>query len=306
MMEYSIFVPTLNGGSSWEQAAHAIARQQPGPHRVLVIDSGSSDRTAEIAQELGFDVSLIDAGEFDHGGTRQKGVMQLAESEVIVFLTQDAILLSENSVALLLDAFANPEVGAAYGRQLPGNSTSLFERHARQYNYPAESRLKSRDSIEALGIKAAFCSNSFAAYRRDVLAEVGGFPERTLFAEDMMVAARMVLAGYSIAYVAEAEVEHWHDNSVAEEFRRSFDIGVFHRREKWILEKFGTAQGEGASLIITGLRKIGSERPVELPVAAARYAARIMGYLTGRAEAYLPQRLKRSLSMNRNYWAGDA
>jgi rhamnosyltransferase len=132
---------------------------------------------------------------------------------------------------------------------------------------------------------------------------VGGFPERTLFAEDMLVAAKMILAGYSVAYQADAVCEHWHDYSISEEFRRAFDIGVFHHREHWVLEEFGSAEGEGGSLILTGLRKIASENTRELPIALMKYLAKVLGYTAGRSESLLPVRLKRRLSMNRAFWS---
>jgi rhamnosyltransferase len=304
-MNYSLVVPTLNGGASWKRAAAAIACQQPKPQRILIIDSCSVDGTVEIAREHGFDVLSVKQADFDHGGTRQSGVNQLAETEIVVFLTQDAILLGDDSIVQLLESFNDPKVGAAYGRQISGSDASLFEQHARAYNYPNESIVKTKSSIPRMGIKAAFCSNSFAAYRISTLQEVGGFPDQTLFAEDMLVAAKMILAGYSIAYEAGAQCEHWHDYSISQEFRRAFDIGVFHHRESWILEEFGGAEGEGGSLILTGLRKIAAENFLELPVALMKYLVKVAGYGAGRAEHLLPTGLKRKLSMNRAFWNSD-
>jgi rhamnosyltransferase len=301
-MNYSIVVPTLNGGVSWKRAAAAIASQQPKPLRILVIDSGSVDGTVDIAREHGFDVLCINQTDFDHGGTRQTGVNQPSEAKIVVFVTQDAILLGGDSIAQLVSAFENPNIGAAYGRQIASSRASVFEQHARECNYSAQSIIKSKNSIPRLGIKTAFCSNSFAAYRKSTLRKVGGFPVHTLFAEDMLVAAKMILAGYSIAYEASALCEHWHDYTISQEFRRAFDIGVFHHREDWILEEFGSAEAEGGSLILSGLRKIGSENLFKLPSAVMKYSAKALGYIAGRAESFLPLRLKRKFSMNRAFW----
>lgn len=302
VMDYSIVVPTLNGGASWLRAASAIKAQRPGPQKTLIIDSGSVDGTVEISRNHGFEVMEIDQTEFDHGRTRQTGVDLLSETEIIVFLTQDAILLAPDAISRLVETFDNPNIGAAYGRQIAGDESSLFERHARIVNYPAGSMVKSKDSIPDLGIRTAFCSNSFSAYRRSVLMEVGGFPDRTLFAEDMLVAAKMILADYSVAYEADALCEHWHDYSITQEFRRAFDVGVLHRREHWILEKFGSAEGKGVSLILTGLCRIGSGNPLELPSAVVKYAAKVAGYMAGRAESILPTWVKHRFSMNRSFW----
>ena len=301
-MNYSIVVPTLNGGQVWNRAAQALASQRPRPSRLLVIDSGSTDQTVVTAREHDFEVRSIEASNFDHGGTRQLAVEQLAEAEVIVFLTQDAVLLREDSVANLIDAFQQPEIGAAYGRQIPSTDASEFEQHARTFNYPESTVIKSAQSIADLGLKTAFCSNSFAAYRRSTLQEVGGFPARTLFAEDMLVAARMIVAGYSVAYQADALCEHWHDYTVVQEFKRAFDIGAFHHRESWILDVFGKAPGEGAKLIKTGLSRILAKNPKELPTALFKYLAKTVGYMTGRLESSIPVTFKKKLSMNRVFW----
>ena len=304
-MDYSIVVPTLNGGATWQKAADAIATQQPGPVKTLIIDSGSMDETVEVSRRHGFDLLQIEKSDFDHGRTRQQGVDLSPEAEIIVFLTQDAVLQTPDAISRLLQPFSHSRIGAAYGRQLASDDASIFEQHARGNNYPAVSIVKSRDSISALGIRTAFCSNSFSAYRRSALIEVGGFPDRTLFAEDMLVAAKMILADYNVAYQADALCEHWHDYRISEEFRRAFDIGVFHKREHWILEEFGGAEGEGGSLILSGLRRIASEDPFALPAALMKYTAKTLGYIAGRAESILPVRLKRGFSMNRSFWKTD-
>lgn len=306
VMSYSIVVPTLNGGLAWKNSALAISKQTPSPLRVLTIDSGSSDGTVEVARSNGFDIRRIEVESFDHGGTRQLGVKNTKDAKVIVFLTQDAVLLSSSAVGNLLQAFEDPAVGAAYGRQIPSLEASPFERHSRGFNYPEQSMIKSRDSIAALGIRTAFCSNSFAAYRRSALEAVGGFPERTLFAEDMLVAAKMILNGFKVAYVAEAECEHWHDYSLLQEFRRAFDIGAFHSKERWILDKFGSAKQEGSSFVVSGLKQIGAQNAFALPKVILKYFAKASGYATGRLERYLPLAAKRFCSLNRAYWKTSA
>src|SRR5690606_21821348 len=96
-----------------------------------------------------------------------------------------------------------------------------------------------------LGLKAVFSSNSFAVYRLSVLRELGGFPERVILSEDMHLAARAVMAGHKLAYAAQAAVRHSHNYTPLQEFRRYFDIGVFHTEQAWIARTFGGAGGEG-------------------------------------------------------------
>jgi len=298
----SIVVPVFNGGEVWRRCAEALSRQTGCEFRTLVVDSGSVDSSTEVAVEYGFQLLEISKEEFDHGGTRQRAARILEDSEIIVYLTQDAVLEGTTSLARIVSAFDDPRVGTAYGRQLPREGAGPIEAHARLFNYPAESALKTLDDARRLGIKAAFTSNSFAAYRTTALFGVGGFPERLILAEDQVVAARMLKAGWAIAYVADACVRHSHDYSPVEEFKRYFDLGVFHRDHRWILDEFGQPEGEGVRYVMSELRYLAKRAPWAIPSAIARTAGKYAGYKLGQRYDRLPRSLWRKLSMHRRYW----
>lgn len=105
-------------------------------------------------------------------------------------------------------------------------------------------------------MKTAFISNSFAAYRKQAIQEVGGFPTHTILCEDMFVAARMLLNGWKVAYVSDACVYYSHNYTILQEFKRYFDIGVFHAREKWIRDSFGQAEGSGIAFVKMEIKAI--------------------------------------------------
>jgi rhamnosyltransferase len=270
--------------------------------RTLVIDSSSTDHTPELARQAGFEIVSIPRSQFNHGGTRQFAVELLFDCDVIIFLTQDAYLASTSSLRKLLNAFHDFKVGAAFGRQLPHGDAGVFGAHARLFNYSEQSDVRDISAISSLGIKATFLSNSFAAYRREALMAVGGFPSNVILSEDMVVAARMLLAGWKIAYRADAIVRHSHDYSVLQEFKRYFDIGVFHAREPWILESFGKPEGEGKRFVLSELRYLADKAPWRIPESIMRTALKYMGYRLGKAEGRLPLSVKRRLSMHRYYW----
>lgn len=119
MSKVGLIVPTLNVGALWPAWLQALAGQTRKPDYLLLIDSSSDDATAELARAAGFEVKTIARQDFNHGGTRQFGVDYLADAEILLFLTQDALLADAEALANLLAAFADPEVGVAYGRQLP-------------------------------------------------------------------------------------------------------------------------------------------------------------------------------------------
>jgi rhamnosyltransferase len=297
----TVIVPTLNAAQHWPLFAPAllgcVRREQ-----VLILDSESTDGTVELAKAAGFPVHTVSRAEFDHGGTRQMAAEMLPNSEILLYMTQDAVLDGENALANLLAAFDDPEVGAAYGRQLPRPEANAIEAHARGFNYPAASEIRALASRERIGIKAVFLSNSFAAYRRSALMAVGGFPANVILGEDTIVAARLLLAGYKIAYVAEACAFHSHSYTLAQEFKRYFDTGVLHSRERWLIDEFGHASGEGKRFVLSELRYLRQQDPWQIPSALVRTLSKFVAYQLGRKEARLSPEFKRQISMRPSFW----
>ena len=302
MMKYFLAIPTYNGGEVWKESIHNIKKFAPVDLFVQVIDSGSKDGTAELATQAGFHVTSISSQDFNHGGTRNLAVdMAPDECDVVIFITQDAIP-EEGSLQRLVAAFDDPKVACAYGRQLPHHNATPISRHARSFNYTAKSHVYTLADAPRAGLKTVFTSNSFAAYRISAFRELGGFPSNTILSEDMYFAARAVLAGYKVAYVAEAEARHSHNYSPIEEFKRYFDIGVFHGKESWIHEKFGGAGGEGKKFLISELRFLLKHGVMFLPRACINNAMKIIGYKLGKSYKTLPIGVTRSLSMHKRYW----
>ena len=302
MHNTALIVPTLNAGGRWREWLDAFEAQTFRPRHLLVIDSSSEDDTVRLAREAGFEVHSIPQCEFDHGSTRQLGVQMVPDAEIVAFLTQDAVLAHPEASENLLASFDQPRIGAVYGRQLAHRDAGPIATHARLFNYPPTGQVRSLDDAPRLGIKTAFLSNSFAAYRRAALTDVGGFPSDTIFGEDTCVAAKMLLSGWKIGYCADAKVFHSHDYGLVEEFRRYFDVGVLHAREAWIRRNFGQAEGEGISYVRSELRYLWRTRRALILSAMLRTALKLVGYKLGVAERCLPLCLKRCMSENRRYW----
>jgi rhamnosyltransferase len=298
---WNIVVPTLNAALTWPKFSHALL-SCASPQDVLILDSSSTDGTPDLARIAGFRIYSIPRSEFDHGKTRQLGAELALDAEIIVYLTQDAILADKNSLYQLLSAFTDPQIAAAYGRQLPRANAAPIEAHARIFNYRAESNIRSLQSREQLGLKAVFISNSFAAYRREALMSVGGFPGDIIFGEDTVTAGRLLQAGWKIAYVAEAQVYHSHSYTWTQEFKRYFDIGVLHSRERWLLDEFGRASGEGKRFVLSELKYLWPKHMFVIPSALVRTGLKLVGYRLGRMEQRLSLDWKRRLSMHRGFW----
>lgn len=306
LLKVAVLIPTFNGSAELPVLLTQLAAQEGQPFDVLVVDSSSTDGTAElIAQHpvVTHHIS-IPQSDFNHGATRQYMIDVFDQYDVYVLLTQDAYPADAFTLAQAVAPFQNPRVGAVCGRQLPHTDANPIAAHARLFNYGVESRVKSAADIPLLGIKVPFVSNSFTAYRKQALDEVGGFPAGVILSEDMYVAAKMVQQGWHIAYEAQARVHHSHNYTLGQEWQRYFDIGVFHSREAWIREAFGGAGGEGMRYVRSELRYLKEQGQWHLaPLALWRNAGKLLAYKLGQKEAQLPLWLKKKFSMHKGYWS---
>ena len=298
-----LLVPTLNPGPAFQGWIDAVRSQTVQPGRVVVIDSGSTDGTLETCRAAGLEVHPVSRRDFDHGGTRQLGIDLFAHNaSLAIWMTQDAVLNDPHAFAQLLEAFDDPQVAAAYGRQLPHHDATPIAAHARQFNYPNAARTQTLADAPSRGLKTCFLSDSFAAYRVSDLNSVGGFARRILCAEDMDLAARLLMAGKTIRYQAQACARHSHNYSWLQEFRRYFDTGAFHAHNDWMMKTFGGAQAEGWRYVRSELRHLANQAPWRLPDALARTAIKWLAYRMGHNAHKWPIGLKKHMSMNKGYW----
>jgi rhamnosyltransferase len=297
----AVVVPTLNAANDWRRFGTALLACVR-PDQVLILDSSSDDGTADLARVVGFRVHSISRTEFNHGGTRRLATELLPEVEFLIFLTQDAVLAEPDAIKKLLEPFSDPNIAAAFGRQLPRPEAGPIEAHARLFNYPAQSSVRTLASREDLGFKTIFISDSFAAYRREALLSVGSFPVNVIFGEDTITAAKLLLAGWKIAYAADARTYHSHSYTWRQEFKRYFDIGVLHSRECWLLDEFGGASREGHRFVVSELAHLWRGYWWLIPSALIRSALKFSGYRLGKIEKKISLEWKRRLSMHYGFW----
>lgn len=277
----SIIIPTYNAGKEFEKLALMIKKQTANIMQVLVIDSSSADETVKIANKYNFTVEIIPKSEFGHGKTRQYALKKVT-TEIVVFLTQDALLYDEFSVKnLVMGLISDKKIAAVYGRQMPYENTGILGRFARLYNYPSISKINNFDDRKDKGIETAFLSDSFSAYKKTLLNKIGGFPDVS-FGEDTYAAAKLLMCGYKTAYCAEAKVYHSHDYTLLQDYKRSKEIGQFHKQEKWLLETFGKAEGEGLKFVINEAKYLVKNcKFYYLPIAFLHNAVKYLGYKIG-------------------------
>ena len=278
-----VVIPTYNGGNKFVQVANML-KKQIGivPEDVLVIDSSSSDQTVKIARKAGFRVRIIDKKEFGHGKTRRRAVEQ-SDAAYIVFMTQDAVPATNDSIIQLCrPLMENKHIGVTYGIQLPTPEAGTIGNHARLFNYPPKSQMKTKKDIPKLGIKTIFCSDSFAAYNREYLLKIGNFMDVD-FGEDTLATAKMIESGYSSYYNAEACVYHAHAFTMKEDFQRSIIIGELHQRYRQVFKTYGTANGEGLRFVKSEIKTLIFQGKVMLlPNAFFHNLMKFIGYHLGK------------------------
>ena len=297
----------------------------------LLRNRGSSEEML-IGQYPFVRITHIRREEFDHGGTRNRGFRMCGGAEYVLTMTQDAVPADEELIGRLLAALqmdprtvssrdagepswktsgedgaenaAAPEgtIAVAYARQLPNADALAEERLSREFNYPAQSRIKSEADRGELGIKTYFCSNVCAIYRMDIWRELNGFPERAIFNEDMIYACKALRAGYRTYYAAQAQVYHSHNYTASQQFHRNFDLGVSQAQNPQV---FGglTSEGEGVSYVKAVIgRMMAEHEALRVPGFVWRCAARLAGYRLGKAYERLPKSWAAAFSSNKGYW----
>jgi glycosyltransferase involved in cell wall biosynthesis len=303
-MKTALIIPTLNAEKdNWQAVLTAISQQSLQPDYKLILDSCSVDKTVNIAESWGFESHRVAAGSFDHAGTRKWGINLINKrADIVIFMTQDALLNHTDSLKLLVEGFQQEQVAIAYGRQLPRDNASPIETFGRLFNYPATSATRSIADKTTLGMKVAFCSDSFAAYRLSTLAQYDAFPDKSIVGEDYITAARILLRGATVRYEAQATVKHSHDYSVIQEFKRYFDIGVFHQQYKSDIDPLGTSEKAGATFFTAELKYLYAHQKSHIPQSFIRTLSKYLGYKAGKQHQKLPRRMKRRLSMHRYYF----
>ncbi|MGU3523386.1 glycosyltransferase family 2 protein [Enterobacteriaceae bacterium C23F] len=302
-----VVVPTCNGGKIWEAAAAQLSLLKKHSVSVVTIDSESNDTTRRISEDHGFVVLSVKRADFNHGGTRNIAAHYCIDNfaaDYIVFLTQDAILQNPADVAkIVTEKFAeSSNLAAVYGKQIPHDDANYIAQHARYYNYRAIGYTATPDNYQEMGLKAVFLSNSFAVYNSKIFTELDGFPENTILCEDMFFAARAIQNEYSIGYCPEIVVKHSHNYTPSAEFKRYFDIGVFHSCEPWIGNAYGGAGGEGKKFLISEFIFLLKNNPLYIIPASINNAMKIVGYKLGKSYKRIsPERCK-ALSMHKAYW----
>ena len=303
-----VVIPIYKAGNDFASMLEKLYKQSKRPEHIYLLQTieKKDEKLFDIkkcSKELADIISVhpIKKADFDHGATRAYGAL-MAESDYVLFMTQDAVCYNEYVIENLLKAFDDRKVGIAYARQLAREDADEIERMTRETNYPSESVVKTKKDEKRLGIKTYFCSDVCAMYRIDVYKKLGGFVKKTIFNEDMIMAYKEMQAGFSVAYCADAKVIHSHSYTCKQQFVRSFDLGVSQRQYHEIFDKISSEkEGVGyAKKVIMYLMKKG--KFIKTIYFMMQCGFRLIGYKLGKNYDKLPRKMVLACTMNREYW----
>ncbi|HJL17571.1 MAG TPA: glycosyltransferase, partial [Sandaracinaceae bacterium LLY-WYZ-13_1] len=231
----SVVIPTKNGEAEGVGRCLKALRTQAGlrqPPELVVVDSGSTDRTRELAADAGARVMEIAPEDFDHGGTRNLGADH-ARGDVILFTVQDAVAASETLVAdLVAMLLEDGDLAVVSARQIPRADADHFAAWQLWHHYRVlgdETRLTSAAQAARLaelrgeGLwRAALVDDVCAAHRADAFRALRYRPMR--FGEDVDYGLRCLRAGRGLGFYADSGVIHSHRRSAAYQLRSHYVV----------------------------------------------------------------------------------
>jgi rhamnosyltransferase len=301
----SIVIPVKDGGGDLARCLDAIAAQAIEEQvEIVVVDSGSTDGSLELARGRGAIVREIPSHEFSHGASRNLGA-RLAGGELLVFISQDAYPVDEMWLERLSAPLReDPSVAGVYGRQLPHAGARPPERYFLDFLYGPEPRRQQAAGTRELTMESTLFSNVNAAMPR-ALWERFPFAEDIIMSEDQDWCRRVLLADFVVVYEPAAAVRHSHDYTLRQAFRRFFDSGASADRAYLAGERESVralraaairyARGELVWMWTTGQRRW-------IPYAALYETLKLIGLLLGANHRHLPLAAKRRLSSLPGFW----
>lgn len=292
MPEISIVILTKNAGRRFKKVLNAVFNQRIDKEfEVIIIDSGSRDKTLKIAREFKIAKLLeIQPSEFDFGKTKNLA-LTLCHGKYIVFLSQDALPQNEWWLKNLIQPLEQKvDAAGVYSRQIPYKHTNLFQRYAISFLYPEKERNNLLDEV--------FFSNVSSAIKREILEQIK-FPENIPMSEDQAWAKLALVAGYKIFYAPDSIVFHSHNYSFWKNFKRNFDSGLSLKKLDLLNKK--TLWSSGLKYILGEIAFLFWRRNVffvlYLPDLIIYEGFRLLGFWLGSHYQWLPMSWRKRFSL---------
>ncbi len=231
-LKVSVIIPARDAEDTIADCLHALLNQRGfhlgNDYEIILVDDGSQDKTAKIAEELGIEV--VRQSNAGPAAARNTGV-EHAVGDLVCFTDADCIP-TQDWLACMLEPFANPDVMGVKGAYLCTEDKLVprFVQQEFEYKYQALATLPTIDFIDTYS----------AAYRKSIFLENGGFDTRfpVPSVEDQEFSFRLARKGYRLAFQPTARVYHRHDLNLGQYMRRKWGIGYWKAfMLRWLPEK---------------------------------------------------------------------
>lgn len=205
----SVIIRAYNEEEHIGRLLTGIMKQTVKTPGIILVDSGSTDATRAIASQYPVKIIHIDPEEFTFGRSLNRGI-EAASGELMVIISAHCYPVYPDWLETLTRPFSDPRVAAAYGKQR-GEASNHFSEHQffRTY-FPDFSQTEQQQP---------YMHNANSAIRKS-LWEEHPYDETLTGIEDIAWSSWVREKGYLIAYVAEAEVIHLHDETMEQVYNR--------------------------------------------------------------------------------------
>lgn len=214
-----VVVRSLNEDQHIGRLLTGLAHQSLQPDKVVLVDSGSTDATVEIATRFGADVQTISPDQFSFGRSLNLGC-RAAGTDVLVIVSAHVYPVYDTWLANLVAPLDDDQIALSYGRQVGDHRTKFSEQQLMLRWFPESSTPRQSHP---------FCNNANAAVRADLWA-AEPYDEELTGLEDLAWARRAIEKGHLLSYVAESPVVHVHEETWSRLRNRYRREAIAHRR----------------------------------------------------------------------------
>lgn len=198
----SIVIRAFNEEKHIGKLLQGIASQTEKSVQIILVDSGSTDDTVAIARSHGADLVHIKPGQFTFGRSLNMGI-EAAKADIVVIASAHVYPVYPDWLEKMLEPFEDEKVALVYGKQSGCETSKYSELQVFHHWYP---------DVSDPDQQTPFCNNANSAIRRDLWQQMH-YDEALTGLEDLAWAKWVKGLGYKIAYSAEAEIVHVHQET---------------------------------------------------------------------------------------------
>jgi 2-desacetyl-2-hydroxyethyl bacteriochlorophyllide A dehydrogenase len=222
MPETSIIIRTFNEEKHIGNLLQRIKEQNYRDHEIILVDSGSTDRTLKIAEGLCDNILQIDSKDFTFGYSLNIGCRN-SKGKYLVLISAHTLPTNRQWLSHLLMPFQNEKTAMVYGKQISAQETKFSEKRDFERLFG--------NTPKKLNGASYYANNANSAVKKE-LWEKHPFDEYLFGLEDIEWAKYATKSGFSINYEPKAAVYHIHDEKWPQVFNR-------YRREAIAARKIG-------------------------------------------------------------------